>query len=356
VGGVRLNVKNEDGVRSNFEAIANAVAENAGKEHFEGVTVQPMVDLSEAYEIIIGSSPDPQFGPVLLFGTGGSLVEVYRDRALGLPPLNTTLARRMMQRAKIYEALKGVRGRKSVDLEALEKLMVRFSFLVAEQRWISEIDINPLLASAEQLLALDARVVLYPSETRQDELPKLAIRPYPVQYVWDWETRDGTEIRIRPIRPEDEPLMVQFHEPLSEHSIYMRYFRALNLDQRTAHERLTRICFIDYDREMALVATRRSPETGAREIIGVGRLSKFYLGKEAEFALLISDEFQRQGLGTELLRRLLQIGRDEGVEKVMAYMLPENRGMKRIAEALGFSFTREEDLLRAEIWLDGQVA
>lgn len=356
VGGVRLNIKDDDQVREAFEAIAAAVADHASAEHFEGVTVQPMVDLSESYEIIIGSSPDPQFGPVLLFGTGGSLVEVYRDRALGLPPLNTTLARRMMQRTRIHEALQGVRGRQPVDLEALEKLMVRFSFLVAEQRWISEIDINPLLASSEQLLALDARVVLYPPDTSEEELPKLAIRPYPTQYVWDWETPDGAKLRIRPIRPEDEPLMVKFHEPLSDQSIYMRYFRALNLDQRTAHERLTRICFIDYDREMALVATRRNPESGEQEIIGVGRLSKFYQGEEAEFALLISDKFQRQGLGTELLRRLLQIAEDEGIKKVMAYMLPENRGMKRIAEELGFSFEREEDLVRAEIQLDGHVS
>lgn len=355
VGGVRLNLKNDEQVQGAFQAIADAVADYAGSEHFQGVTVQPMVDLSEAYEIIIGSSPDPQFGPVLLFGTGGTLVEVYRDRALGLPPLNTTLARRMMQRTRIYEALQGVRGRDPVDLDLLEKLLVRFSFLVAEQRWISEIDINPLLASAKEILALDARVVLYPPDTEERQLPKLAIRPYPTQYIWEWTTEDGTEVRIRPIRPEDEPLMVQFHEPLSEQSIYMRYFRALNLDQRTAHERLTRICFIDYDREMALVATRRSPESGEREIIGVGRLSKFYLGKEAEFALLISDKYQRQGLGTELLSRLLEIGRNEGVQKVMAYMLPENRGMKRIAEELGFSFTREDDLVRAEINLDGHM-
>lgn len=355
VGGVRLNIRNEEQVRQAFEAIAEGVAEHAGREHFQGVTVQPMVDLSESYEIIVGSSPDPQFGPVLLFGTGGTLVEVYRDRALGIPPLNTTLARRMMQRTKIYEALLGVRGRKPVDLDLLEKLMVRFSFLVAEQRWISEIDINPLLASAEHIVALDARVVLYPPDTKKEELPKLAIRAYPTQYIWDWQTTDGTPVRIRPIRPEDEPLIVQFHESLSEQSVYMRYFRALNLSQRTAHERLTRICFIDYDREMALVALRRNPDTGNTEVAGVGRLSKFYQGKQAEFALLVSDKFQRQGLGTELLRRLLEIGRDEGVETVMAYMLPENRGMKRIAEQLGFSFNREEDLLRAEIDLDGHV-
>lgn len=355
VGGVRLNLKNEEQVRSAYAAIRDGVSEHGSPEDFEGVTVQPMVDLSEAYEIIVGSSPDPQFGPVLLFGTGGSLVEVYRDRSLALPPLNTTLARRMMQSTRIYEALQGVRGRDPVDLDALERLLVRFSFLVAEQRWISEIDINPLLASSHQLIALDARVVLYEPDVEEEDLPKLAIRPYPNQYIWDWTTDNGTDVLIRPIRPEDEPLLVKFHEPLSEQSVYMRYFRALNLDQRTAHERLTRICFIDYDREMALVAVRRNPQSGEQEVLGVGRLSKTIHDDEAEFALLISDNFQRQGLGTELLKRLLQIGENEGIRKVTAYMLPQNRGMKRIAENLGFEFSRDEDLLKAEIELDHQA-
>jgi acetyltransferase len=351
VGGVRLDLEDESEVREAFRAIAKAVREKEGAEHFEGVTVQPMLDLREAYELIVGSSPDPQFGPVLLFGAGGTLVEVFRDRALGLPPLTTTLARRMMRRTKIYQALQGVRGREAVDLVALEKLLVRFSWLVAEQPWIREIDINPLLASAEQLVALDARVVLYEAEVEEAELPNLAIRPYPTQYVWEWTTKDGIDVLIRPIRPEDEPLVVEFHQPLSEHSVYMRYFRALNLDQRTQHERLTRICFIDYDREMALVATRTNPESGEREITGIGRLSKTYQGDEAEFALLISDEFQGQGLGTELLRRLLEIGRKEGIRVVNAYMLAQNRGMKKIAENLGFTFSREDDLLKAEILL-----
>lgn len=352
VGGVRLNLHDADDVREAYETIEKAVAEKEGPGHFHGVTVQPMLDLSEAYELIIGSSPDPQFGPVLLFGTGGTLVEVFKDRALALPPLTTTLARRMMNRTKIYEALHGIRGREAVDLDALEKILVRFSWLIAEQPWIRETDINPLLASADQLVALDARVVLYGGETSEDDLPRLAVRPYPTKYVSEWTTKSGTDVRIRPIRPEDEPLMVKFHEPLSEHSIYMRYFRALNLDQRTAHERLTRICFIDYDREMALVATRVSPETGDREIIGVGRLSKTFSGDEAEFALLISDRFQGEGLGSELLRRLLNVARNEEIKKVNAYMLPENRAMRKIAENLGFTFKREDDLLKAEIQLD----
>lgn len=350
VGGVRLNLADAGEVQAAFEAIESAVTAKAGKEHFQGVTVQPMLDLSEAYELIVGSSPDPQFGPVLLFGTGGTLVEVYKDRALALPPLNTTLARRMMERTKIFEALEGIRGRDPVDLEALERWMVRFSFLVVEQRWIKEIDINPLLASAEQLIALDARVVLHSPETAEESLPRMAIRPYPIRYIQPWSSKTGVELNIRPIRPEDEPLMIGFHEGLSEESVYLRYFHALNLDQRVAHERLTRICFIDYDREMVLVAVQREPE---RRIVGVGRLSKVYGSDAAEFAILVSDDFQRQGLGSELLRRLVQIGREEGdIGRITAYMLAENIGMRRVSEKMGFSLKFEDQMLKAVLVLD----
>lgn len=164
VGGVQLNLLSAEDVKWAYRAIETSVREKAGKEHFLGVTVQPMLNLNGGYELIVGSSIDPQFGPVLLFGSGGQLVEVFRDRALALPPLNTTLARRMMEQTKIYKALKGVRGRKSVDLRALEHLIVRFSQLVVEQPWIREIDINPLFVSSEQMIVLDARIVLHPEE------------------------------------------------------------------------------------------------------------------------------------------------------------------------------------------------
>ena len=180
-----------------------------------------MIKLSDGYEVILGSSIDPQFGPVLLFGMGGQLVEVFKDKALGLPPLNTTLARRMMERTKIYKALKGVRGRKPVDLAALEKLMVGFSQLVAEQRWIKEIDINPLFASGDDLIALDARVILHDPKTTEDQLPKLAIRPYPSQYVGPWKMKDGTKVTIRPIRPEDEPAMVEIPRDASPNAAFI---------------------------------------------------------------------------------------------------------------------------------------
>ena len=308
-----------------------------------------MVPIDGGYEAIVGSSIDPQFGPVLLFGTGGQLVEVFQDRAIALPPLNTTLARRMMEQTRIYKALQGVRGRKAVDIQTLEKLLVRFSQLVVEQPQIAEIDINPLLVCQDQIIALDARIVLHEPSLTKEQLPLPAICPYPIQYVTPWRTNDGTEVTIRPIRPEDEPLIVQFHQNLSEESVYFRYFHLMTLGRRTAHERLTRICFIDYDREMALVVDFKNPETGTHEILAVGRLSKLHGVNEAEFAMLVSDLYQRQGLGTELLRRLVQIGRDEKLDRITADILSENRAMQRVSEKVGFSLERSTDLVRAEI-------
>ncbi len=340
VGGVQLDLADAESVRRAYDAIETAVRERAGAGHFLGVTVQPMVR-GDGYELIVGSSIDPQFGPVLLFGTGGQLVEVFKDRALGLPPLNTTLARRMMEQTRIYTALKGVRGRKAVDLAALELLLVRFSRLVVEQPWIKEIDINPLLATPGGLLALDARVIAHAAGPGAGGLPRPAIRPYPTQYVAPWTARDGTALVIRPIRPEDEPLLVRFHEALSERTVSLRYFHAFKLGQRVAHDRLTRICFIDYDREMVLVAEGKDLVTGARQILGVGRLGKLHGVNEAEFALLVVDRFQGQGLGTELLRRLIQAGRDEALERISADILPDNRPMQHVCQKLGFRLRHE---------------
>ncbi|MHB8748503.1 MAG: GNAT family N-acetyltransferase, partial [Aggregatilineales bacterium] len=352
VGGVQLNLHDAQAVESAYRSIEASVKEKVGEGHFQGVTVQPMIKL-DGYEIIIGSSLDPQFGPVLLFGTGGQLVEVFKDRSLGFPPLNTTLARRMMEQTRIYKALKGVRGRQPVDLDALEHLMVRFSQLVAEQRWIKEIDINPLLASPERLIALDARVVLHDPTMREDQLPGPAIRPYPTQYVESWAMKDGTPVIFRPIRPEDEPLLIKFHETLSERSVYMRYFTQLKLSQRVAHERLARICFNDYDRELALVVDYRDSKTNEHEILGVGRLIKRHGMDEAEFALLIADKAQRGGLGTELLRRLLQIGRDEKLHAIIGFISINNPEMQHICQQLGFTLTASADsgVLKAVIEL-----
>ena len=259
-----LNLRDAKAVREAFNGIKKSVTEKVGAEHFQGVTVQPMAKL-DGYELILGASLDPQFGPVLLFGTGGQLVEVFKDKSLALPPLNSTLARRMMETTKIYHALKGVRGRKSVDMAALENLLVRFSELVVE---------NPAhQGDRHQSACSPLRSVCWrwmPASccTR----PRCQMRsfrnppsvPIPSSTSQNGRCKNGEEVVIRPIRPEDEPMMVDFHKELSERSVYLRYFQPLKFSQRTAHERLTRICFIDYNREMALVA-ERGPKRESRK-------------------------------------------------------------------------------------------
>jgi acetyltransferase len=351
VGGVRLNLPDADSVHRAYREIQQAVCNAAGGEHFGGVTVQPMVS-GRGYEIILGSSTDAQFGPVVLFGTGGLLVEVLKDRALALPPLNTTLALRLMEQTRICSAFKGIRGRKPIDLPALEQLIVNFSQLIVEQPRIKEIDINPLVVSADRMVALDARVVLHDWKTQANDLPRAAIRPYPHQYISRCSLRNGIDVIVRPIRPDDEPLLARFHETLSEQTVYLRYLHAMKLSQRVAHERLSRLCFIDYDREIALVAECDPPAQG-RALIGVGRLTKVYATTDAEFAIVIGDAYHHLGLGTELLRRLVQIGRDEGVARIIACIHPENAGMQGVCRKLGFTlhYSTTEGIVQAEIAL-----
>ncbi|MEB3213081.1 MAG: bifunctional acetate--CoA ligase family protein/GNAT family N-acetyltransferase [Leptolyngbyaceae bacterium] len=357
VGGVKLNLRNAEDVSRAYADIEQSVTEKVGAEHFNGVTVQAMINRDDSYELILGSSIDVQFGPVLLFGAGGQMVEIMKDSAIALPPLTSTLARRMMERTKIYSALQGTRGRNPVDMEALEQVLVRFSQLIIEHPEIKEIDINPLLASpssgthTQTLHALDARVVLHPPDTAFADIPKPAIRPYPVQYISDWVAKDNRTVTIRPIRPEDEPLIVQFHQALSEQSVYLRYFHLMKLSQRTAHERLTRICFIDYDRETALVVDYDDPESG-HTILAVGRLSKLHNSADAEFAMIVADPYQHLGLGTELLKRLIDIARLEGIQCITAEVLMENDTMRHVFQKVGFTLKAIGDgVMRAELAL-----
>ena len=334
VGGVRLGLCNVKAVREAYRAIESSVLQKAGAGHFNGVTIQPMI-AHEGYELILGSSIDPQFGPVLLFGLGGQLVEVLKDRVLALPPLNTTLARRAMEQTRIYQALKGVRGRKAIDFEALEKLMVRFSQLAVEQRWIKEIEINPLCVSASGMLALDARVVLQGKDVRAEDLPRTAIRPYPIQYVNPFMMKNGSAVTIRPIRPEDETLLVQFHHGLSDQTVYMRYFNTFQLSQRITHERLSRLCFIDYDREMSLIADFKNGK-GGHELLGLSRLIKLGGTRDATFSVTIADKYQKQGLGRELLTRIIRVAGDEKLEHIVGGIHSENAAMLHLCRTLGF--------------------
>src|ERR1017187_569194 len=358
VDGVKLNLHGANAVRRAYREIKAAVTGGVDpgaaltdrgyngahraplQKAFLGVTVQPMI-ASDGYELILGSSIDAQFGPVLLFGAGGYFVEVFNDRALGLPPLNRTLAQRFMEQTRIFTALKGFRGRAAIDLATLGDILVRFSQLVIEQRRIKEIDINPLFVSAERTIALDARMVLHDPQIEEKDLPRVAIRPYPVEYIRKWKL-DNVPVTIRPIRPEDEPLMIEFHKTLSERSVQFRYFGVLSLKQRTMHERLRRVCFIDYEREIALVAEQKDRDGHAR-LLGVGRLIKEHGIDEAEFAILVGDPWQEKGLGTELLKLLVQIGRKEHLRRIIGYIAGENTLMKQVSEDVGFNMRRDSN-------------
>jgi acetyltransferase len=332
-GGVVLNIADEAGVRAAFaqikeNAVRYADQHRIGADAFLGVTVQPMVRM-KGYELIVGSSVDPQFGPVVLFGAGGVLVEVMQDRALSLPPLNRTLARRLIERTQIHKALQGVRGQRPIPLDQLETLLVRFSYLLCDFLDIREIDINPLLASADGLIALDARVLL----AKQGETPaRLTIEPYPNQHTASWRLPTGVDVVVRAIRPEDEPLIEAHHRALSEQSIRMRFF---SMVKALSRDNLVRLCHLDYAREMALVAQRQDA-AGNPEIIGV---SRYYMNPQtgdAEFAVIVRDAYQGQGLGQHLMERLIAVARERGVSRLVGFVLRENAGMLALAKALGF--------------------
>ncbi len=345
VGGVELNLLDEAAVCAAYDTIRGKVGRAAGQEAFEGVTVQPMIK-DKGLELIVGSSTDAQFGPVILFGAGGVMVEVMKDSSLGLPPLNRTLARRLIERTQIYKALQGVRGQAPVDVGVLETLLVRFSQLVCDfVEEIQEIDLNPVLATPQRVLALDGRVLLTPAKQPAEKRPRLAIHPYPNQYTAPSTLKDGTRVTVRAIRPEDEGLIIALHARHSEHTIRMRFF---SMVKTLSRDSLIRLCHLDYDREMALIAVRETA-TGP-EALGV---SRYYLTPEtgeAEFALVVGDAHQRQGLGRHLLARLIEVAKERGVKKLAGQVLRENAPMLALTASLGFGppQTLSPDVVKVE--------
>jgi acetyltransferase len=337
VGGVKLNLQDESAVRCAFRDIQSSLAERASQSHFEGVTVQPMVGSYE-YELILGSSVDPHFGPVILFGAGGSMAEIQEDYSLALPPLHRPFARQLIERTKISKALRGEKGSTAVDIPLIESILVRLSELIVDQPCIKEIDINPLAVSGGSAIVLDARMILHDAQLPEHRWPRPVIRPYPSRYTFRFSLSDGRVTTLRPIRPEDEPLLIAFHQGLSELTVYQRYFLSIQLNQRVAHERLSRLCFIDYEREIALVAEVCLGD-GQKQVIAVARLIRQSPPDTAEFAVLVSDPFQGQGLGTELVRRLVEIAVAEKIRTIQAVILPDNQAMRSICSKIGFQCT-----------------
>lgn len=292
------------------------------------------------YRIILASRIDKQFGPYLYFGSGGSLSKVLRDYAAALPPVTTTLARRTMERCRIYQALRGEKGSIAVNLEEIEALMVRFSNLIIDQPWLAEIEINPLYVTMEGAVILQCSAVIFPRETPREKLPKPVIRPYPVEYIARAVTKDGRQVIIRPVRPEDEIRMIRFHKTLSSDTVYFRYLRLLSLDQRIRHERLSQMCFVDYDRQMGLVVTEEDPEQD-ENILAICRFVRLPDGKNADFAVVVSDQYQGKGLGKLAMKHLIHIAKAEGVDKLTGIIHPENTPMLQLCNRLGFSLSKD---------------
>lgn len=340
VGGVILNIANEQAVREAFERLVRRAQEKRPDAQILGCTVQQMVSYPNSFELIIGTKRDPVFGSVILVGMGGVAAEVFQDRALALPPLNETLARRALESLESWPLLRGYRGRPGVNIDKLIEVLMRFSYLVADYPEIKELDVNPLLATPEDVIALDARVVVDRDILVHGVRPyaHLAIRPYPEEFVTERTLKDGTPVILRPIKPEDEPM---WHELLASCSTQSIWFRFSYLFKHTTHEMASRYCFIDYDREMGIVA--EVEEDGQRRLIGVGRLVADANHEAAEYAVIVADRWHGRGLGGLLTDYCLEVAKRWGIKKVVAETSKDNARMLATFRNRGFEFNERAD-------------
>lgn len=348
VGSVITGVNSDQELRESYTRLVHGVQERMPQASIRGVFVQKMVKEID-YELILGSRKDADFGAVILFGAGGIAVELFKDTAIGLPPLNQTLARRLMEEVRIYGMLRrGFRNKPPADLRELEETLVRFSNLVIDFPEIAEMDINPLAISRDgNLWALDARIVLdAEAALRTDPYSHLVILPYPTKYVMPWRLKDGTEVLLRPIRPEDEPLEEELIRGFSEETSRFRFFQVI---REITHEMLVRFCNIDYDREMAIIAEYSGG--GRRRNIGVGRLIMEPDKKRGEFAVVVADDFQGKGLGTKLVDFLIEIAEEKDLESIYGIVLPENTKMIDLCRRLGFEIRYKDDSFMVELYL-----
>lgn len=345
VQGVQLNLTSEKEVEEAFDRIKNGVLSCYQKEAFSGVTVQPM-NTKSGVELILGSTTDPQFGPVVLFGAGGYFVEIFQDTAIGLPPFNSTHAHNMIEKTKIARALQSFRGRRTCDLEQLERVLVHFSEMVVELPEIQECDINPLLACEDGLLALDARIVFH-----EAPFPQTAFRPYPIQYVEFSSLRDKTDIILRPIRSEDEPLLIRFHSELSKQTARFQYREYPAISEKEQHSLLQRFCLGDFDREIILICEYK--RYSDRAIAGIVRLTQMPGTVIWDLKLIVKDSFQKKGLGSQLLEKLLRVAKAENVKTIVANVAKENTTMLSLLSKYGFSLDKNPAFFPHEGRMEG---
>jgi acetyltransferase len=340
MGGVILNIKDEDGVWNNFKNMTRSIKEKMPEAKIEGVTIQPMVNIKDATEMILGIKKDPIFGTVLLVGMGGIGAEVFKDTKLAFPPLNERLTRSMLKSLKIYPFLKGYRGAPEKDIEKLIEVIIRLSYLAADYPEITELDINPLLVGTTDVIALDARIVIDQDLVGKDlpQFSHLLIHPYPDKYTKPAKLADGSTILLRPIKPEDEPLWLELLGSCSKESIYSRFRYNFHYD---SHEIATQFCFIDYAREIAIVA--EVMEEGKKKLIGVGRLIADLDHETVEYAVLISDAWQKKELGTLLTEYCVEIARQWHLKRIAAETTKDNQAMITVFKKLGFTVVFNQD-------------
>jgi acetyltransferase len=343
VNGVRLGLASGQAVRSAYSEMLADIGRLRPDATLDGIVIEPMVTRPHAREVLLGMTSDPVLGPVIVFGAGGVDVEAFRDRAVTLPPLNRYLARDLIQRTRVATLLGAFRNRPPVDMDALENVLLRLSEMVCELPWLAELDINPLLVDEHGALALDARVIIAPRVPTADRYGHMAIHPYPAHLVTHWQLPSGHDVVIRPIRPEDADLTQGFVKSLSAESRYFRFMDAVSELSPVALAHLTQI---DYSREMALLALT---EIDGREVeLGVARYAINPEGASCEFALVVSDQWQKQGIGHKLMDVLMDVARGKGVKMMEGEVLKTNRPMLKLVEALGFHVEPhpEDDTLR----------
>jgi len=331
VGGVALNIRSAPEAAKQFTKISERVHEAAPEADILGMVVEQMAPRG-GYEVIIGSKRDATFGPALMFGMGGTGVELYRDVAVDFPPVNATLARAMIRDTKVSRLLEGYRGRPAVDMVALEQTLVKFSYLLVDFPEILELDANPVLVRTDGLCALDARIIIEPKDVRKIAQPgsHLIISMYPSKYDWMFDV-DGEKVRVRAIKPEDEPLWSEMIESLSPETVEHRFFGPIS---EISKSMMVRYCHIDYDREIALVAMGGGRK---RKMLGVARLSIDSSNpEEGEFAILVRDSHQRKGVGGRLMSCLIEAARDRYLREIEGDVLAANTPMLHFAESLGF--------------------
>ncbi|HEY5790752.1 MAG TPA: GNAT family N-acetyltransferase, partial [Gammaproteobacteria bacterium] len=350
VGGVVLDLDSAEAVRKAAEGIVARVAQVYPEAKVNGFTVQKMASRKGAHELIIGATTDPIFGPVLLFGEGGTAVEVIADRAVGLPPLNMSLARELIQRTRIYRQLKGYRDTAAADLDGICLTLIKVAQIMIDLPEVIELDINPLFATPEGVLALDARLKVAPAECSGPE--RLAIRPYPQELEERFKLANGRDVLLRPIRPEDESAHYVFLDKLTPQDIYYRFFGVVS--SRMSHREMARLTQIDYDREMAFIATARG-EHGDPETLGVIRTLTDPDNTVAEYAIITRSDLKGQGLGRKLMQKMIDYCRARGTREIVGQILPENRPMQGLAKSLGFSaqHDREENVVAVRLPLQG---